>query len=172
MIVAIVILIISVVASILIYTLTPLVGQWYWFWVPIVLVPVLFEVLGGILILCTGFVQIFTDKSKPQAKPSKFVKWLVNELSFVLFMISNTTIHVTGYDKVPQNARCLFVSNHTSNFDPIVLFCIYHKRTLVCISKPEIWDIPIAGALAHRYGFIKINRNDAREAIKSINQAG
>lgn len=62
----------------------------------------------------------------------------------------------------------LFVSNHTSNFDQIVLLKILKQKPIICITKPENEKIPIMGAFIHKTGYIAIDRENNFNALSSI----
>lgn len=63
-------------------------------------------------------------------------------------------IHTEGIDKIPKDGRFLFVSNHRSNFDPILTWYVLKDYDLAFISKAENFRIPIFGRIIRKCCFI------------------
>ena len=63
------------------------------------------------------------------------------------------------------------VSNHRSKFDPILSWLVFGDRQLSFISKPENFKVPVFGRLIHRLCFMPIDRENPRNAVKTINRA-
>lgn len=63
-------------------------------------------------------------------------------------------------ERVPQAGGVLFVANHISNFDPLVLgeYLIYSGRWPRYLGKEELWHEPVVGWLAAHCGQIPIRR--------------
>ncbi len=85
--------------------------------------------------------------------------------------LARVNLKTTGLDLIPKNQKFLLVYNHTSKFDPIIQSFVLRKEDLIHVSKPENFKIPIAGNVIYRDCFIAINRENNREAIKTINKA-
>ena len=79
--------------------------------------------------------------------------------------------HISGLEKLPQDQKYLFVCNHKSMFDPLVVMGAMKKQNISFISKPSNLKIPIAGVIAKNAGFLPIDRENNREALKTILQA-
>ncbi len=164
-------LLLSIAGSGLIYYFTNLWTVWYWFWIPLVSIPILFLLIFGLHIIFMGFLSLFVDKKKEQVVPNKFFYWFITETIWIIMLFSNTKVHTTGLDKLPKGTKYLFVSNHISKFDQFCTLLKLPKEGLIFISKPENLDIPIAGAFMHKAGFIPINRTDNVEGLKAILKA-
>ena len=78
---------------------------------------------------------------------------------------------VRGEEKLPSEGRFLMVCNHRSMYDPIVTEYKLRKYRLAFISKPSNLQITGISKLAIGAGFLAINRENDREALKSILQA-
>ena len=65
----------------------------------------------------------------------------------------------------------MLVYNHKSNFDPIIQTYVLKKTNLVHISKPSNFKIPIAGPFIKRCGFLSIDRENSKNALKTIIKA-
>lgn len=101
---------------------------------------------------------------------SKFYYWIVKNTDTWALKLLRIHVHKKGFDQIPQDKKCLYIINHNSNFDPMILIEKV-KGNLVCITKPENFSFPVAGPFIRRAGYIDINRQDPRLAIKSINKA-
>lgn len=74
-------------------------------------------------------------------------------------------------ERVPQNTRFLLVSNHRSNYDPIVTWHVFRNYDLAFVSKPENFKIPMFGRIIRKCCFLPIDRENPRNAILTINKA-
>ncbi len=77
---------------------------------------------------------------------------------------------IRGLEKMPEGPF-LFVSNHRSMFDPLLVMAWMGKYNIAFVSKPSNLRIPIAGITARHAGFLAIDRENNREALKTILQA-
>ena len=77
---------------------------------------------------------------------------------------------ISGLEKMPDGPF-LFVSNHRSMFDPLLVMGELWKYNIAFVSKPSNLKIPIAGITARHAGFLAIDRENNREALKTILQA-
>ena len=94
------------------------------------------------------------------------VVWVIGFLCRLAFL----RLKVTGREKLPQG-RFLLVGNHRSNYDPIVAVWALRHTQLSFITKPENLKIPLAGPFIYRSNFLPIDRENPREAMKTINAA-
>ena len=101
--------------------------------------------------------------------------WIHRKLLYlgtaIMLVPIRVRIHVTGKEKVPKTKKVMFVYNHVSNFDPLLLYMIFKPWNLAFLSKKENFDIPVFGRIAKRCCYLAIDREDPREALKTINQA-
>ena len=96
--------------------------------------------------------------------------------SIVVFVIgqlcrgARVRLHVSGADMLPEG-RFFVVSNHRSAYDPIcTVWALRHRPTAV-ITKPENIRIPMVGPMIYKANYLPIDREDPREAMKTINAA-
>ena len=80
-------------------------------------------------------------------------------------------VHVSGIEKKPKDTKVLFVSNHRSNFDPIITWYILKKWKIAFVSKPSNFKIPFFGRIIRKCCFMPIDRENPRNAIVTINKA-
>lgn len=115
--------------------------------------------------------EAFIRFDKPQEKPSKFWDWHLHEVLYALCFYGRVDIEVTGRELIPKDSRYLMVSNHRSYFDPITFSTALRDEELVYVSKAGNYRIPIAGRVMHKCGYMSLDRENNREALKTIKQA-
>ena len=124
------------------------------------------------LLLFTVIVSLFADKNKTYLKHSRFYRRLLNFWTWIMVRILCIRIHVTGMDKMKNvRGRFLLVSNHRSNFDPILTWYVFKKYDVAFISKKENFSVPFFGAIIRKCCFLDIDRENAANALKTINTA-
>ena len=81
----------------------------------------------------------------------------------------NIKIKVVGREKLKDlKGQALYVGNHISDFDPLMTFLAFRDKKLAFISKPENFKIPVFGRIVRRAGFTAIDRENPRNALKTI----
>ncbi len=113
-------------------------------------------------------ISLFIDMNKPQKRHQAFYRIIATLVVEFLDDMAGIRVHVTGAEKVPKDRRFLFVGNHISSFDPMIAMVRFWKERLSFISKPSNLKIPLAGPFIHKCCFLSINREDDREALKTI----
>ena len=159
---------VSAVAAAMICWLTGAFETLTWLW----LLPVSF--LGGFvglaliyflfLWLCCSLV----DMEKPQEKDSKLFRFLFVRTAQAVTQILLMKIHTQGLEKLPKDGRFLLVSNHIHDLDPVVLGAKMPKAQLAFISKRENDAKFLVGKVLHKTMGQPINRENDREAMKTI----
>lgn len=111
-----------------------------------------------------------TGKTMSKARRS-FWRWFLDVLSSVTVWISRIRLKVEGFGKLPADGKFLLVSNHVSAYDPVILLHLLKKYRMMFISKPENFEIPVGGFLMKKSGFLPIDRENPRNALKVIYDA-
>ena len=128
----------------------------------------------GLIVLFYIVVLLFSltidTKSPPPEEDHPFVRRIVLVVISHLCRFARVRIHTEGLEKLPEG-RFLLVSNHLSAYDPISSVWALRKTPTAIITKPENHRIPLAGPLIYRTNFLPINREDPREAMRTINAA-
>ncbi len=76
-------------------------------------------------------------------------------------------LEVTGLENIPKEA-CVFIGNHTSILDiPIMFYTI--DRLVGFVAKKEVLKAPVLGTWLERAHCVPLDRENPREAIKTIN---
>lgn len=125
----------------------------------------------GLCILAFLFLWIATSAVRqdvPQEEDSKFYRWITNTYIPAVFTLLGMKIDLQGEDLVPKDGRFLMVCNHLNILDPVLLLGCFPKAQLAFISKKENADMFIIGNLMHKLMCQMINRENDREALKTI----
>lgn len=124
------------------------------------------------LILFTVIVSLFANKNKIYTKHSRFYRRLLNFWTWIATKILCIKIHVTGMDKMRGvDGRFLLVSNHRSNFDPILTWYVFRKYDVAFISKKSNFSVPFFGAIIRKCCFLDIDREHPANALKTVELA-
>ncbi len=116
-------------------------------------------------------ISLFVDLEKETTKRNRLFRFLMTQT--VVMILKNARVHImtSGVEKLDGLDRFLIVANHKSNFDPFISLAVCPKAELAYICKPSIFKIPIVGRFVHKCFFISINRENNREALKTIKRA-
>ena len=126
-------------------------------------------VVGALVLflLIAAVMALFVDTGKPQPKQAPVHTAIVNVWLGLLTAFARIRLHVSGTEKLPEG-RWLLVCNHRSGFDPIVTGWALRRYGMVFISKPEIFRIPVVGRMIHKAGYLPIDRENDRAALRTI----
>lgn len=171
LILTIILLILSIGTAGVIYYFTHLYETWYYFFVPILLIPILYIVIFGIYLVVQLIVSLFLSKKKEIKKPNAYWYFWVKQTIFQLLLLSRTKVKVIGKELLDKNKRYLVVSNHISNFDPLLTISKLNLHPLVCVTKKENLKIPLCGPFIHHAGFISLDREDAHSGVQMVRKA-
>lgn len=134
-------------------------------------------ILGALLglvvlvFLFLGVCGLFVDPNREYDQNSPFYRFLLDSATAAAMRLLRIRVHISGEDKLPKDTRALFVSNHRSNFDPIVTWYALKNQKIAFVSKPENFRIPFFGRIIRRCCFMAIDRENPRNALRTINHA-
>lgn len=139
------------------------------------LVPLLFVgfFLGLVILHMIWFFAsfIFTSfKSNPD-KGSRYYRFALKITLSMVIKLLRVKINVSGkdLDEVPTDREMLFVCNHQHDFDPAVIWEVFPDNNIGFIGKKEIYEkMPVIGKIMHRLYGLPIDRENNREAVKTI----
>ena len=140
---------------------------------------------GGVLAYALGFVGSFLmlaalafgfffvmcqviDPKKTQTKDSRFYRGLIHLYVDAVITVARVKVKTRGMEKTPKEGRFMLVSNHRDNIDPAFLLTCFRKKQLAFISKREVQEMFLVGKLMHKILCQPINRENDREALKTI----
>ena len=121
--------------------------------------------------LTFGFIWLACELSgsdKPQEKDSPFYRTLANLCAELLLQVFPVRITTRGLEKTPKEGRFLLVCNHLHEADPAILLHYFRKSQLAFISKQENKDMIIVGKIMPKLLCQLVNRENDREALKTI----
>ena len=114
--------------------------------------------------------SLFVDTKKDYRKNSGYFRFLLDSATRLMVILLRIRVHTSGLEKLPEG-RFLFVSNHRSNFDPILSWYVLRKQNVAFISKEENFKIPFFGKIIRRCCFMDIDRTSAKTALITVNKA-
>ncbi len=103
-------------------------------------------------------------------KQHPFSRWLCTRGARWLTDLGGARVRLSGLEKLPEGPF-LLVGNHRSMFDPLIVMGWLGKYNIAFVSKPSNLKIPFVGLMARRTGFLGIDRENDRAALKTILQA-
>ena len=130
--------------------------------------------LGSFLTLAAlafGFLWlmcVLVRQDVPQEKDSPFYRRMAHLYIDSVVRILRVTVHKKGLERTPKDGRFLLVCNHLSNADPVLLLDNFRHSQLAFITKRENCSMFIVGPLMHKILCQPINRENDREALKTI----
>ena len=127
-------------------------------WIGWLLIALLF-----LLIVCSA-----VDLEKEQTEDSKFYRCLAHLYIDFAVTIGRLKIHTQGLEKIPAEGRFMVVCHHLSDIDPALLLHCFRNSQLTFISKKENKNMPVIGAVMHKLLCQMIDRENDREALKTI----
>lgn len=90
--------------------------------------------------------------------------------SKLLLRAAGVKVQVKGLENVMKEKSQIFVANHESWFDSFVL-CAALPVSVTFVSKKEMFRVPVYSYIMRRLHFICVDRERAREAMNSIDDA-
>lgn len=125
-------------------------------------------VLAALVFLFLLIACALIDPDKEQQDDSKFFRVLVNLIVETLFPFARVKINTQGLEKTPKDGRFLLVCNHIHDIDPAVLFKCFPKSQLAFVGKQEVRDMFLVGKIMPKLLCQFINRENDKEALKTI----
>lgn len=112
----------------------------------------------------------YFEKAEESQEFDNYVYRQTGKLSRFLFYLTGSKIKVIGREKIPCNQQVLFVSNHQSHMDSIIIhgFIGVPKGfvSIVNVSKT-----PVLSTLMKYMKCVFLDRNDIRQMFKCIEEA-
>lgn len=159
----------------LLFLLCALAAAWavvalaHWHWLLGVLVFVLvFALAHGVYVVVWWLLSLPVDRTKPIEKQNPRARLACRGVGRFLCLYGGMKPHISGEDKLPEDSRFLFVCNHKSMFDPLMVIGFLYHWNISFISKPSNLAIPMVGDIAYNAGYLPIDRENDRAALKTI----
>jgi 1-acyl-sn-glycerol-3-phosphate acyltransferase len=129
-------------------------GLWFHFWLIIVT-------------LITGIMVVLFTLFDPRATLGRRLGRL---WARILLKIAHIPVTVEGREHLVPGQTYVFAANHRSQFDIFVLMATLPGE-FGWVAKKSLFQIPIFGQAMTSLGNISIDRDNLKDAIKSLNQA-
>ena len=139
-----------------------------WLWILPVSFLGAFVVLAALAFLLFWLMCKRVDIHKPQENDSKFYRRMMHLYVDAIFTVARVKVVTRGMEQTPKSGRFLLVCNHVDNIDPAFLLTCFRKSQLAFISKREVQHFFMVGQLMHKILCQPINRENDREALKTI----
>ncbi len=120
------------------------------------------------IMLYTG--ALFVDTKREYESVPRFYRFLVSGAVWISMYVMRIKPKLYGREKLPEGPY-LLVGNHRSGFDPLATLYVMRDPKLVFVAKPSIMRVPGIGKVMHRAQFMFIDRDNPRNAIKTIERA-
>lgn len=127
-----------------------------------------FLVFGGLAYVFVLVACACVDPDKPREKDSRFFRTMVVWYIEAVLMLLPVKVRTHGLEKTPESGRFLLVCNHLHEIDPAILLYFFRKSQLAFVSKQENRNMPIVGKVMPMLLCPLINRENNREALKTI----
>ena len=128
-----------------------------------------FAVLG--LGACFGYLMILckrVDQEKEQEEDDPHYRRYTELILDSVLPVLRIDVKTKGLNKIPSQGRFVLVCNHCNNSDPIILLRAFEGHQVAFISKKENKDMFVVGPMMHKLLCQLIDRENDREALKTI----
>ena len=143
-------------------------GSLAWLWV----LPLSFvgTFLGALVLVLLFLVAVVLplDARATRENDSRFYRTLTNWYIELILTVLPVEVKVEGLEKRPEAGRFLLVSNHLHEIDPAILMRYFPKSQLAFIAKKEVEHMFLVGKLLPQLLSQFIDRENDREALKTI----
>lgn len=142
-----------------------------WWLVPLLIIVLFFTFV--ILQMALFVISVaLTSLNSPAERGTRYFRLLTNISIPLLMKVLRVNVNSKGTEKVPEGKRMLFVCNHQHDFDPIIMMSVFPKADIGFIGKKEIYTTkPLTGKIMHKLYCLPIDRENNREAAKTIIEA-
>ena len=123
------------------------------------------------LLACLVLLLITEKRTDPEGvfeTDDPYIRSIIRWYAPAVFRLLGCKIETSGTEKLPADGRFLLVSNHLADLDPGIFFTVFPNDQLSFIAKKEVRDMPIVGILMRRILCQFVNRENDREALKTI----
>lgn len=117
------------------------------------------------LLIFTLFVLLFFALTK---FTNRFKHWILRQYTDFILLVGKVKIEVVGAENIPTTPFVVY-GNHKSMLDPVIIYNSY-KKVMTAAAKKSLGKIKILKFLMNTMGVILIDRENDREAMKSIIQ--
>jgi 1-acyl-sn-glycerol-3-phosphate acyltransferase len=126
--------------------------------------------IGGLLLVLLFLVAVClpVDRETPPENDSKFFRIIATLYIDMAIRLGRIELRTEGLEKIPGEGRFMLVCNHLNELDPAVMLHCFPDSQLAFISKKENKYLPIISQVMHKLMCPLIDRENDREALKTI----
>lgn len=130
-------------------------------------------IVGILLFTLLAFLFLWilcavVNQKKEQKHDNLFYRGVMYFYIRLIMIVTRVRIRTKGLEQTPKQGRFLLVCNHLSEADPVILLHFFRKSQLAFITKRENTSMFLVGPLMHKIMCQPINRENDREALKTI----
>ena len=139
-----------------------------WYFLPLTFI-------GGFFLNCltfflsAGLVALLFGRKELTIKPKKIFNAYIVLCTKFLVTFFRIKIILIGEELLSDTDGFELISNHQSNFDPIIMISRFRRNNITFIMKKEIMNVPIVGRFLYSAAFYPLDRKSLREGYKTIN---
>lgn len=145
--------------------------RWFWPWIALLVFANVFFLCVILHIVFCTFLSFFVNINKPIHRQNRYFYRVLVETAYLVLRILRVRIHFSGKEYLPEDSRFLLVCNHIAWLDPAIAIVLFRKYHLAFISKKENYSYPIANKFLYKAACLALDRENNREALKTINKA-
>jgi len=134
----------------------------------LLILPGLFLGFCALPYILTFLVSLFLPKREPK-KERPFLRAVAIRVVEETILFGRIRVRFEGLEKLDPDSQYLFVSNHTSMFDPMVGMVYLAHFKPVYVTKPSNMKIPLGGPFMYQMRYQGIDRENPRNALKTLN---
>ncbi len=145
--------------------------NWFWPLIAVLVALLVFNFCIIVHIVICAFLSFFVNLNKPIHDQNRFFYGILAETAYLFLKIMRIKIVFKGKEFFPKDSKFLLVCNHISWMDPAVAIVLFRKFHIAFISRKENYTYPIANKFLYKAACFALDRDNNREALKTINKA-
>lgn len=161
----------SAVGDLVITMENRLVESFHDLWKPAVIFPLLFMSFILLHAAVISVISLFAGRNRKWTTVDNIYRRVTLETIDLLVHIMRARVHVSGGEMLPTDKRFLLIGNHLSIYDPMIEMLLFKDKKLAFVSKKENIQMPFFGRLMLASGCLALDRENNRDAVKTIKQA-
>lgn len=140
-------------------------------------IPILLFIAFLIGYIALTFILIFMiaipvkRKTEFNQKDSKFYRFLMEHMFTYLNTLGLVRIHFEGKEKIEKGKKLVYVCNHRSKFDPMVISDKLKGYNIAWIAKKSLFKMPLVSNYMYKSNFLSLDRDDLRQGLRVIEKA-
>ncbi len=123
----------------------------------------LFMMLASLILIPIAYLIGLFDLKARDRYAQAMISWTFSVVGF----IAGAKMTVKGFDRVPRDEAVLYVANHRSMFDIVLLYSLMFRPTGI-VSKREVEKVPVFGWWMKLMHCRFMDRKDMRQSLQVI----